>query len=118
MELYQNVITRNYKVMPDHIHVILEIRQSTIVVGAIHESPLQPGMHTLVSKPITQLERRRMLIPKVIGWYKMNTAKVINQLENRSGFALWQRNYHDIVIKDEKSYKRIAGYIMSNDKRE
>ena len=30
-------------------------------VGAIHESPLQ--------------QRRKMLLPKIIGYYKMNTAK-------------------------------------------
>lgn len=27
---------------------------------------------------------------------------------------LWQRNYHDHIIRDEQSYHRIANYIINN----
>ena len=61
-----------FVVMPNHIHGII------FIVGAIHESPLQ--------------NRRNMLLPKAIGYFKMNTAKKINQILNRPGQPFWQRN--------------------------
>ena len=30
---------------------------------------------------------------------------------------LWQRNYHEHIIRDEKSYQRIAEYIIYNAKK-
>ncbi len=27
---------------------------------------------------------------------------------------LWQRNYYDIIIRDELSYKNISNYIINN----
>ena len=61
-----------FVVMPNHIHGII------FIVGAIHESPLQ--------------NRRNMLLPKAIGYFKMNTTKKINQILNRPGQPFWQRN--------------------------
>jgi REP element-mobilizing transposase RayT len=29
---------------------------------------------------------------------------------------LWQRNYYEHIIRDEKSYRRISEYIMNNPK--
>jgi putative transposase len=30
---------------------------------------------------------------------------------------LWQRNYHEHIIRNEQSYKRIAEYIINNPKK-
>ena len=30
------------------------------------------------------------------------------------GFSLWQRNYHDRIIRDEKEYKKVWKYIDEN----
>jgi len=82
--------------MPNHIHGILFIAE----VGAIHELPLQ--------------DRRKMLLPKAIGYYKMNTAKEINQLLNRTGQPFWQRNYYEHIIRNEEELNRIGQYIRNN----
>jgi hypothetical protein len=57
--------------MPNHIHGIIEIVNANPFVGAIHESPLQRNTNS----ELYRKHRRKMLIPKIIGWYKMNTAK-------------------------------------------
>ena len=46
-------------------------------VRAVHEPPSGPA-HTAV-------ERRRMLLPKVVGYFKMNTAKRANQIRSMPG---------------------------------
>lgn len=58
-----------------------------------------------------------MLIPKIIGWYKMNTAKQINQIRKMPGSKLWQRGYYDHIIRNEESLYRIREYIINNPKK-
>jgi REP element-mobilizing transposase RayT len=31
-----------------------------------------------------------------------------------AGFPIWQRSYHDHIIRDEEDYLRIAEYIENN----
>jgi len=92
--------------MPNHIHAIVEIADVAGNVGAIHELPLQD-----------QLQRRRMLIPRVVGWLKMTSAKRINLMRGTPGVPVWQRNYWEHVVRNEESMRRIREYIMSNPQR-
>ena len=93
-----------FVVMPNHIHAIIEINHSVVasavVVGAVHEPPLQA--------------RRQMLIPKIIGKFKMLSAKEINILLNNSGNPMWQRNYYDHIIRNDESLNKIREYIIKN----
>lgn len=89
-----------FVIMPNHVHGIVWItdKNDSIPVGAIHELPL----------------RRRMIIPMVIGYFKMNTAKSINTLRQLPGIAVWQRNYYEHVIRNEHDLIRIREYIQNN----
>jgi putative transposase len=99
-----------FVVMPNHIHGII------FIVGAIHESPLQNrsnmSLPMVYESPLQN--RRNMLLPKAIGYFKMNTAKQINQILKRAGQPFWQRNYYEHVIRNEKELKRIRAYIQNN----
>jgi REP element-mobilizing transposase RayT len=59
-------------------------------------------------------ERRRMLLSKMIGRFKMVSAKNINLVRKTSGLAVWQRNYYEHVIRNEASLNRIRQYIVDN----
>ena len=98
-----NVKLDNYVVMPNHIHGIIVVIEKD-KVGAIHELPLQSGM----------ILRRQMLIPKTVGYFKMNSAKYINRLRDAMGYPLWQRNYYEHVIRNENELYRITEYIQNN----
>jgi REP element-mobilizing transposase RayT len=97
---YLNIGLDAIVVMPNHIHAIIVIHD----VGAIHELPLRNDM----------AHRRRMLIPTIIGYVKMKTAKRINQCRNTTGIHVWQRNYHEHVIRDEDDLYRVREYINNN----
>jgi len=88
-------------VMPNHFHGIVSLTND---VGAIHESPLQ----------MTVSQRRNMILPKLIGRFKMLTSKRINQTRNTPGAKLWQRNYYEHIVRDENELGRIRQYIMDN----
>jgi len=90
-----------FVVMPNHIHGIIVIN-----VGAIHESPL-------LDEP-PKSRRRKMLLSKMIGFLKMNTAKRINSFRRTPGTPVWQRNYYEHVIRNEIDLEEIRQYIENN----
>jgi REP element-mobilizing transposase RayT len=55
-----------------------------------------------------------MLLPKIIGYFKMNSAKKINTLRATSGTPVWQRNYYEHVIRNEIELEEIREYIENN----
>jgi len=55
-----------------------------------------------------------MTIPLVVGYFKMNTAKRINNILNAEGMPVWQRNYYEHIIRNEEEYSRIHQYIETN----
>jgi REP element-mobilizing transposase RayT len=107
---YPNTRVDEFIVMPNHIHGIIEIINPNPMVRVIHNSPVPLGKDF----EIIRKHRRKMLIPKIIGRYKMNTAKQINIMRNTPGQKCWQRNYYDHIIRDEQSLFRIREYIKRN----
>ncbi|MEW6376427.1 MAG: transposase [Thermodesulfobacteriota bacterium] len=91
---YLEIELDEFIVMPNHIHGII------FIVGAIHELPLQ--------------NRRNMILPKAIGYFKMNTSRQFNQILNRTGQPFWQRNYYEHIIRNERELSRIREYIQNN----
>ncbi len=104
-ELREEIELGESVVMPNHFHGILIFKDNITSnsVGAIHELPL----------PVRQ-QRRIMALPKIIGRFKMMTAKRINETRETQGLPVWQRNYYEHVIRDEADYNRIAEYVATN----
>jgi REP element-mobilizing transposase RayT len=55
-----------------------------------------------------------MLLPKIVGYFKMNTAKQINRARGTPGIAAWERNYHEHIVRNERDLERIRAYIIGN----
>ena len=95
-----------YQTMPNHLHGIIIITECpNNHVGAIHELPLQNN---------DRIARRKMLIPKIIGRFKMNSSKQINVLRKSAGVPVWKRNYYDHIIRNENELNQIREYIINN----
>ncbi|NMB67235.1 MAG: hypothetical protein GYA20_00550 [Chloroflexi bacterium] len=103
-------------VMPNHFHGTVEIHETN--VGAIHELPLQDGNDASPQQGGDErAARRRMTLPLVMGYFKMNTAKRINLLGNTPGQPVWQRNYYEHIIRNDEDYRLIHLYIEANPAR-
>jgi len=102
---YPHVELDAFVVMPNHIHGII-----VISVGAIHELPL----HDDSALQNYRMRRRKMLLPKIVGYIRMSVGKRINQLRNTLGAPVWQRNYYEHVIRNEESLNAIRQYIAQN----
>jgi len=55
-----------------------------------------------------------MIIPKIVGKFKMITSKQINMIRNTPKQKNWQAIYHDHIIRNKNSYHCIQNYIKDN----
>ena len=114
---YDNIELDAYVIMPNHFHGIIFITDTVDNVRAIRELPIHElpihELHRQQQKQ-RQQQRRKMLLPKIVGRFKTNSAKQINQMRNTPGISVWQRNYYEHIIRDEKSLENIRNYIINN----
>ena len=94
-ERYSNLTVDQYVIMPNHIHLLLRIEAER----ALREAPLRE-------------DGTRSLLAKAVGYLKMNSSKRIH--EKHPGLQVWQRSYHEHVIRGEEDYRQIWEYIDTN----
>ena len=82
--IYPAVVVDHYVIMPNHIHLLLRIET---------DRDGRPMVAPTVSKVIQQLKG---YITKQIGW------------------SIWQKLFHDHVIRGERDYQKIWNYIEGN----
>ena len=75
--------------MPNHIHIILCIKNG----GRGDPSPT---------------------VSNVVGWLKYNVTREINEICGVIGTPIFQRSFHDHIIRGEKDYIEICKYIENN----
>ena len=125
---FENINLDEFIIMPNHIHGIIKIVENSIVGTNLCVRPNPdyhiPGEHLgrgeHIGLPLrnisrnNQYQRRRMLIPKIIGYFKMNSSKRINDIRGLAGNSVWQRNYYENIIRDEQVYNEFYSYIKNN----
>jgi REP-associated tyrosine transposase len=103
-------------VMPNHVHGIIEILAPRNV-RAIHELPAAKFQASPVGAihelPLRML-RRGMLVPMIVGRFKMKAAKRINLVRNTPGRPVWQRNYFERIIRNEDELLKTREYVATN----
>lgn len=99
-----------FQTMPNHIHMIIDI------VGAIHESPEPTRAHRDINRAHRDAPlQRRSLLSQIIGYLKMNSSKMIHQID--PNLSVWQRNYYEHIIRNETELNKIREYIQTNPQR-
>ena len=72
-----------YQIMPNHIHLIIEIKNNS-----------------------------SLKLSQIVSMFK---SKISNTLKIKN---LWQKNYYERVIRDQKEYENIIKYIHNNPYRD
>jgi len=110
-EIRPNIKMDEFVVMPNHFHGIILIQEVDSSVGAHRNAP-QPRP----KKP--QFEEfgksTKNSIPTIVKLFKATVTKQINELRQTAGKPVWQRNYFERVVRNEKELNRIREYIQNN----
>ena len=86
---YENISIEQYVIMPNHIHLILLVQD-----GGSSRTP-------------TPTDKQNSLVPAFVSTFKRFCNKEI-------GENIWQRYYHDHIIRDKRDYEEISKYIYEN----
>lgn len=101
-------------IMPDHMHGIIQIDEQ-VASNAKEKSSFESPSQT---------------IGAIVRGYKGATTKRIKNINRQYGEdginipantspldltqSIWQRDYYDIIVRDEKAYANITNYILNN----
>ncbi len=132
-QIRDNIVINEYIIMPNHIHGIIKIENPTTVgarcfVPTRRGTMLVPNSQNTIKPDITSDIRNNTQaqntehfgkptsnsIPTIIRGFKSTITNQINQIDNAPGHPIWQRNYYEHIIRNEKSYREIAEYIINN----
>jgi REP element-mobilizing transposase RayT len=112
---FPNVELDAFVVMPNHLHGIVVINEDwktgTTLVGAQHAAPLQPTP-SVSSKTFAKVAPGSL--GAVVRSFKSAVSREINLLRGTPGAAVWQRNYYEQIVRDEKMLNALRQYIEAN----
>ena len=100
---YAHIDLDEFVVMPNHLHGIIVLSDSGEAVNA--QGP-RAGF-----KPAPT---RRHSLSEIIRAFKTFSGRRINRIRNRTGEPVWQRNYYERVIRNEKTLLAAREYIVNN----
>ena len=107
----KNVIIDEFVVMPNHIHLILEIN-NTLLNNGSRRDEAPPRLYIGEHPNMSRISPKPNSLSSIIGSLKSIITKQIHQ--NGLIDFQWQSRFYDHIIRDEKDLYRIKEYIRNN----
>ena len=107
-EKRSNLSLDQFVVMPNHLHGIILISETTHVdrpLAASQPRPVTPGKLSTDS------------LGTIVGQFKGVVTKRAKTRSNLPASRIWQRNFYERIIRDEDSLNKIRAYIVENPSR-
>jgi len=144
---YPHITCHEYIVMPNHFHCIIQIHPQPSTVGASlvgaqsHPQPstvraslvgapnsstlsiLKSSTSTVFRAPTRDAPTMKcFILGDIVGAFKSMTTNAYIRGVKQYGWPsfnarLWQRNYYEHIIRDQRAYEKIAEYIIENPMR-
>ena len=126
---FSNVRSDEFVIMPDHFHGIVFIIDTTIIdsVGDGSPVPYATGEKLTLSSVSTTGEEtsplqvknvdwsvKKPTLGQIVGYFKYQSAKRINEMRDTPGVKIWQRSFYDHVIRTDEDLAVLRDYILNN----
>jgi hypothetical protein len=86
-----------FTVQPNHVHGIVMMNAANVAIHSSHD------------------DAGRKALGEIIRAFKSLSAIAVNRQLRRSGTPVWQRGFHDRVIRDEGELARARQYVAFNE---
>jgi len=110
---YRHVSLGAFVIMPNHVHGIIVLNEDDSVTGrggsVAGRTALPANSETCPYVPL-----KRHPLSEIVRAFKSFSAKRINVLRRTQGIPVWQRNYYEHIIRNDREMERIWHYIESN----
>ena len=110
-EIRAELKLKEYVVMPNHIHMIVQLRKDRVTMYNKDNIPVLFRKPKSISSFVSSF--KSSTVSKVDDW--IDESNVDIPKFNREN-PLWQRNYYDNIIKDEQEFMNVSNYIIANPK--
>jgi REP element-mobilizing transposase RayT len=104
-------------IMPNHLHGIVIINENLNLLGDRNVSEQKPFFkenRDILGARDAPLRQEPNSISSFVAGFKSAVTKRINLLRDNRDIPIWQRNYYESIIRDEKSLIAIQEYILNN----
>jgi len=101
-DLRQEVILDAFVIMPSHLHAIIFIRDQVRAHG--HAPVPLPGH-------IPILQRQPRSLGSLTARFKGSVTRRVRKVRDNPLLCVWQRNYYERIIRNEKELNAIRRYI-------
>jgi putative transposase len=100
--LRSNVILDAWVIMPNHTHAIIVRRGAS---QCARDNINAHANHTVDT------------LGTIVRGFKGSVTRRIKQLDNPPEHPIWQRGYHDHIIRNQRGFDTIQAYIIANPSR-
>ncbi len=119
-ELRSYVELDEYVIMPNHFHGIIIINSVEATGSVVLDSDIENKKVLHIKEGETKKMTQRVIsttlqpnsLGSIVGQFKSACTKRIRARENKN--FVWQPNYYDHIIRDQKDLDRIRIYIQQN----
>lgn len=111
---YSHVVLDEWIVMPNHMHGIIILTDDDS--SGARTAPVDAGKGDSRTAPTEPGDTppKRKTAGRLIGAFKTASTNRINAIQNTHGPTVWQRDFHDRVIRDNDELEEIREYIRTN----
>jgi putative transposase len=107
-----------FVVMPNHLHgIIILTGRHTAGRGEAfaRQSQGRPQSIPANASPLRSAHGTQPgALAAIVQNFKSVSTRKINRTRATPGMPVWQRNYHEHIIRDENEFSRIREYIVNN----
>lgn len=123
---FKNVTLDESIVMPNHLHGIIEITsdpgkgeafavsRSTENFDSLNQTNAQRDDNSANASPLQARGVQPGALGAIVGNFKSVTTRRVNNMRHATGTTIWQRNYYEHIVRNEKELNRIREYVASN----
>ncbi len=96
------IVEQCWSEIPDHCPSV-DLDEFVVMPNHVH------GILTIVERDI-----RRASIPAIVGTFKAAVTRQVHAVDGLCKLRVWQRTYHEQVIRSEKALESIRRYVVNN----
>jgi putative transposase len=114
-ERFQNFELNIFQIMPNHMHGIIVLSNVGAPLAGAPDDANATSLKGAAVNPAPTVTMPK--VGDIVGAYKSlvaNGCLEIFKTKNEIMGKLWQRNYYEHIIRNDKSYQRIYDYILNN----
>jgi putative transposase len=131
-EHYPHVQCNDFIIMPNHVHGIIVIHDNPRRGAVIAPQSSNPGYNVVVASKSSRpnvttpkqfssalnlesgRDNRAPTVGNMVAFFKYKSTTQINNMRNSGICKIWQRNYYDHIIRNDRSLYLIRKYIAEN----